>query len=211
MQLYKFCQKKKLILVVDMAFVGMAKGINEDFIPFRQLANESVQSSSSIPWFFAASYSKCFTMYNERVGSSSVICGDSQISSNIKGHMKFAARASYSNPPEHGSRIITYLLNDRELRELWEKEISDIGKDIINRRNLYISEMEKLGNDSNSIFNLKDRNTIFLHYGLTKEQNEYLRNHHGIYGWSNHFNILKVPESKMNYVCSCILDAKGKQ
>ena len=79
-QLWDFCQEKKLILVIDYAFVGMAKGLDEDFEPIRKLARKSKTASNAIPFFIAISLSKCFTLYNERVGLSYAVTSYKQFS-----------------------------------------------------------------------------------------------------------------------------------
>jgi aromatic-amino-acid transaminase len=75
-ELWEFSQKKQLVLLVDIAFVGMGKGVVEDFLPFRDWANRLQNNALAypkVPFFLAVSYSKCFTMYNARVGSLSIV------------------------------------------------------------------------------------------------------------------------------------------
>jgi aspartate/tyrosine/aromatic aminotransferase len=61
---------KKLILVIDYAFIGMAKGLDEDFLPIRKLAEKAKSMENAVPFLVAISLSKGFTLYNERVGLS---------------------------------------------------------------------------------------------------------------------------------------------
>lgn len=69
-QLWGFCQQRKLILVIDYAFIGMAKGLDEDFLPIRNFADKARSVPYALPFFVAISLSKGFTLYNERVGLS---------------------------------------------------------------------------------------------------------------------------------------------
>lgn len=201
--LFTLCQDKSLILLVDMAFVGMSNGIDEDFQPFRNLA----KNHPNLFWFFAVSYSKCFTMYNERVGSVSVISDSKETSKTIRDLIKVSARGCYSNPPARGSEIISTLLQDEKLVEQWKGEIKEIGRDIARKRDLFVESIGKILPEKKDCFTGGERKTIFMDVCLTKSQNQYFREKFGIYNWEHHFNITTIDTDNMDYVCKCFADA----
>jgi len=206
--LFNFCVEKSLLLVIDMAFVGMANGVDADFLPIRFLAKETKNCNICLPWFFAVSYSKCFTMYNERVGSLSVISNNAEVSLNFQSQMKYSARACYSNPPARGAEIINILLEDPQLVDLWKKEILALSEDIATRRELFVKQMKNELEDQSSLIGAGGQaKTIFMNIGLAKGQNEFLRRTFGLYNWENHFNILTVDIDNMEHVCKCFATA----
>ena len=87
---------------------------------------------------------KCFTMYNERVGSVSVISDSKETSKTIRDLIKVSARGCYSNPPARGSEIISTLLQDEKLVEQWKGEIKEIGRDIARKRDLFVESIGKI-------------------------------------------------------------------
>eukprot|EP00012_Vannella_robusta_P003090 CAMPEP_0206185660 /NCGR_PEP_ID=MMETSP0166-20121206/1941_1 /ASSEMBLY_ACC=CAM_ASM_000260 /TAXON_ID=95228 /ORGANISM="Vannella robusta, Strain DIVA3 518/3/11/1/6" /LENGTH=351 /DNA_ID=CAMNT_0053600899 /DNA_START=459 /DNA_END=1511 /DNA_ORIENTATION=+ len=197
--LYEFCQDRNLLLLVDMAFVGMSKGVDEDFRPFQHLADLAKSAGDSTPWFFAVSYSKCFTMYNERVGSLSIISNSAQLSRDLKAHVKMTARACYSNPPANGAQIINTLLGNEELTTKWKQDINLISLDIQARRDLFVSTMAKYLPNQVPFAIGGESKTIFMRIGLSSAQNVYLRETFGLYNWAHHFNIMTVDADRMEY------------
>ena len=191
-------------MVIDMAFVGMEKGVHEDFAPFRSLS----RLQGRMPWFFAVSYSKCFALYNERIGSLSVIASGEDAASILE-HMTFCARSCYSSPPSRGGKIVVTLLLDSELSLQWLREIQFIAEDIKNRRKLLVDTMAShQGLSKNQIEELTNRSSIFLDSQLRGDQIATLRESSSLYllksGW---LNILTIPVSKMQSVARCFADA----
>jgi aspartate aminotransferase len=58
-------------------------------------------------------------MLGERVGAFSLICGSKDEASKVMSQLKILIRPMYSNPPIHGARIASTILNDASLRAQW--------------------------------------------------------------------------------------------
>ena len=59
--------------------------------------------------------------------------------------IKILVRPLYSNPPIHGARIASTILNDSALRKQWEGEVKGMADRIIEMRALLKNNLEALG------------------------------------------------------------------
>ncbi|CAJ0764327.1 10044_t:CDS:2, partial [Entrophospora sp. SA101] len=65
----------------------------------------------------AQSFAKNMGLYGERAGAFSIISESSKEKAAIDSQLKILIRAMYSNPPIHGARIASYVLNNPELNK----------------------------------------------------------------------------------------------
>lgn len=59
--------------------------------------------------------------------------------------IKILVRPLYSNPPVHGARIASEILNDTSLNKQWLEEVKGMADRIITMRALLKENLEKLG------------------------------------------------------------------
>lgn len=59
----------------------------------------------------------------------SVLCEDEKQAVAVKSQLQQLARPMYSNPPVHGALIVSIILGDPELKNLWLKEVKVIYHD----------------------------------------------------------------------------------
>lgn len=59
--------------------------------------------------------------------------------------LKILVRPLYSNPPVHGARIASEILNNPELNQQWLKEVKGMAERIISMRALLKENIEALG------------------------------------------------------------------
>lgn len=52
----------------------------------------------------------------------------------VKGHLDDYARGLTNQPPMHGSRVITRILSDPELKKEWRAELKEVAMSIFARR-----------------------------------------------------------------------------
>ena len=106
--------RKKMISIFDIAYQGFVTGCpDEDAWSLRYFIELGLEV------LFCQSYSKIFGLYNERAGNLGVVCKDSTLAMNVKSHLKTIIRAMYSNPPNHGARIVSTILNNKALEAEW--------------------------------------------------------------------------------------------
>jgi hypothetical protein len=53
------------------------------------------------------------------VGALTVVCKDAGEAERVESQLKILIRPMYSNPPIYGARIVSTVLNDPELNNLW--------------------------------------------------------------------------------------------
>lgn len=112
------CDKKGLIPFFDSAYQGFGSSLEEDAWAIRYFYQKGLD------FLVAHSFSKSFSMYNERVGALFLITNNDKQNQKIERVMNKLIRVDYSNPPNHGSNCIKLILSDPSLRALWEKELS---------------------------------------------------------------------------------------
>lgn len=56
----------------------------------------------------------------------SLLCEDEKQAVAVKSQLQQLARPMYSNPPVHGALIVSTILGDPELKNLWLKEVKVI-------------------------------------------------------------------------------------
>lgn len=61
----------------------------------------------------------------------SVVCEDEKQAVAVKSQLQQLARPMYSNPPLHGAQIVSTILGDADLKNLWLKEVKVIYHDLV--------------------------------------------------------------------------------
>ena len=194
------CAEKKLIPLVDFAYQGLAVGLEEDAVGLRTLA-------AKLPELLVcASFSKNFGLYNERVGSLTVVASSAEAAKAVQSNVKVCVRRNYSNPPAHGGGIITTVLSDEALTQQWHGELAGMRDRINGMRSLFVKTLADKGADRDFSFITKQRG-MFSYSGLNKEQVGKLREGYGIYiVGSGRINVAGMTEANMDYLCSAIVD-----
>lgn len=88
-------------------------------------------------------------LYGERVGAFSVVCESAEEKKRIDSQIKILVRPLYSNPPIHGARIASEILNDPALSRQWLSEVKGMADRIIEMRSLLKKNLKDLGSKRN--------------------------------------------------------------
>lgn len=67
----------------------------------------------------AQSFAKNFGLYNERVGNMVVVMANTKELAQVKSQLTLIVRGMYSNPPNHGARIVATVLQNPDLYKQW--------------------------------------------------------------------------------------------
>ena len=84
-------------------------------------------------------------LYGERAGAFSLVCASAEEKKRVDSQIKILIRPLYSNPPIHGARIASTILNDPELKKQWLGEVKGMADRIIEMRSLLKQNLEALG------------------------------------------------------------------
>ncbi len=196
--LAKLCSDKGLIPLFDFAYQGFAKGVEEDAAGLRTFA----QYNDEI--LVASSFSKNFGLYNERVGAFTLVAKNEEVATTAFSQVKSIIRSIYSNPPAHGSAVVTYILNDEALRAEWETEVAEMRDRIQEMRELFVETLKAEGVSSDFSF-IERQNGMFSFSGLSKEQVNRLKDEFAIYiVGSGRISVAGMTKSNMGPLCKGI-------
>jgi aromatic-amino-acid transaminase len=197
-QVVEAVKTKNLVAFLDMAYQGFGYGLKEDGAVIQKFVD------AGLTFFVSTSFSKSFSLYGERVGALSVLCKDKEEAGRVLSQLKIAVRTNYSNPPTHGGAVVAAVLDDPELRALWEKELGEMRVRIKAMRQKLVDGLKAAGVQRDMSFITKQIG-MFSYSGLTKDQMVRLRNEFGVYGTDTGRMCVAVLNNKnIDYVCASI-------
>ena len=167
-------RQRGLVPFLDIAYQGFGAGIDADAAVVRQFA------ATPGPLFVSNSFSKSFSLYGERVGALTVVAADRDEAVRVLSQLKRVVRSNYSNPPTFGGQIVTLVLTQPELRELWERELAGMRERIREMRDTLVKKLFARAPDHDFEFMRRQRG-MFSYSGLNKEQVRRLREEFSIY------------------------------
>jgi len=174
-QVTETVKSRRLVPFLDMAYQGFGHGIAED--------GAVVQSflASGQDFFVSTSFSKSFSLYGERVGALSVVCGSAQEASRVLSQLKIVIRTNYSNPPTHGASVVATVLTTPALRALWEEELAGMRERIKAMRVALVEKLRAAGVPGDLGY-ITTQQGMFSYSGLSAAQMQRLRSEFGVYG-----------------------------
>ncbi|MBF4433056.1 aspartate/tyrosine/aromatic aminotransferase [Vibrio anguillarum] len=193
--LAKLVADKGLLPLFDFAYQGFAKGVEEDAQGLRTFAKYNKEI------LVASSFSKNFGLYNERVGAFTIVAGSTDVAETTFSQIKAIIRSIYSNPPAHGAAVVTYILNNAELRAEWENEVTEMRERIQEMRELFVTTLKAEGVKADFSF-IERQNGMFSFSGLNKEQVARLKDELAIYiVGSGRISVAGMTKSNMGPLC----------
>ena len=186
--------------MIDLAYQGFGDGLEEDAYATRLIA-ESVPET-----VIASSCSKNFGIYRERAGLLMLISQDSSKRNINQSMLAYLNRQNYSFPPDHGSRLVSIVLNDKELRSDWMSELEDIRNSLLNLRVQLSDELQKISGSDRFSFIASHRG-MFSRLGATPSQVEKMRKEFGIYMVSDsRFNVAGLNNETVPALAKAIIE-----
>ncbi|MAH38018.1 MAG: aromatic amino acid aminotransferase [Marinovum sp.] len=186
--------------MIDLAYQGFGDGLEEDAYATRLIA-ESVPET-----VIAASCSKNFGIYRERAGLLMLISQDSSKRNINQSMLAYLNRQNYSFPPDHGSRLVSIVLNDKDLRSDWMSELEDIRTSLLNLRVQLADELQKISGSDRFSFIASHRG-MFSRLGATPSQVEKMRKEFGIYMVSDsRFNVAGLNNDTVPALAKAIIE-----
>lgn len=166
-------ERRGAVPFVDMAYQGFGEGLDADAGGLRHLAARLPEM------LVAGSCSKNFGLYRERVGIAMAIVPEGQ-RARLAGTLAGLSRKVFAFPPDHGGRVVSTILNDPALRQMWHNELEEMRLRVANnRRGLAEALREATGSDRFGF--IAGQQGMFSLLPLLPDQIERLRAEHGIY------------------------------
>jgi len=196
----EFLVERSLTPYVDLAYFGLGRGMEEDVYGLRKILAVCPEA------LVAASCSKNFGLYRERVGMIAVITKDNATAKIAQSQLGSIQRKIISMPPDHGAALVAKILGDESLRALWIEELNAMRGRMLDLRAQMSKELSVQGAEVMAEA-VKNQNGMFSTLPVSKEQAEALRNDHSVYMTnSGRINIAGANSENIPRLAKAILD-----
>lgn len=190
--------RRGLIPFVDIAYQGLASGIDKDVSGMRYMA-------ARVPEMIVAhSCSKNFGLYRDRVGSISILAENTSDVKDLSVQLPSIVRTLYSIPPDHGAAVVTKILQEDELRADWLQELGTMRDRLTAMRSRLVEALAETapGHD----FSQLQRSTgMFCFLGLSAAQTAQIKRDHGVYMLdSSRINVCGITEHNVDRLAEAV-------
>lgn len=173
-RLADFLKEKELTPYIDLAYFGLGRGMAEDTYGLRKVVEVCPEV------VIAASCSKNFALYKERVGLIAIVCKDDAAAEIARTQLGATQRKIISMPPDHGARVVADILGDAELRAMWVEELTEMRERMRDLRRQLSDALNVQGGEVIAAA-VKDQNGMFSTLPLSVDQARKLRSDYSIY------------------------------
>lgn len=197
-QVLDILKQRQLLPLIDFAYQGFGQGLDEDAYGVRLLAEQLDEV------IITSSCSKNFGIYCERTGALIMVAKDREQMENVRSRVAIVARENYSNPPSHGGAIVSEILHDPALAEMWRDELATMRNRINTLRQAFVEALAPYGLDQKYAC-VAEQQGMFSYTGLTPEQVDRLRDEFGIYMVrSGRANVAGFSQHNLPYLAKAI-------
>ena len=189
------CRERGLIPLVDIAYQGFGRGLDEDAAGLRGILSQCDEV------IIAQSCDKNFSVYRDRVGSLFVKTGSIETTATAMAHVFQRSREMWSMPPDHGAAAAHIILDDPELRARWLVELTGM-RDRIN------SVRQRIAAADPRLAFIGQQLGMFSMLPLSKEQVLKLRADQAIYmADSGRFNVVGMGDDQIDRFTAAVVEA----
>ena len=187
--------ERGLIPLVDIAYQGFGRGLDEDAYGVRLML------ASCDEVIVAQSCDKNFSCYRDRVGSLFLKTASPADSAKAMAHVFQRSREMWSMPPDHGAACARIILDDPDLRARWLVELAGM-RDRIN------AVRQRLAEAHPRLAFIGQHFGMFSMLPLSKEQVLKLRDDHAIYmADSGRFNVVGMSDAQIGRFTAAVVEA----
>jgi len=163
---------KKILPILDLAYQGLGMGMEEDAYGVRRVLAEVPEA------LIAYSCDKNFGLYRDRVGALYIMMAEAgQLAAPIS-NAYAVARATWSQPPDHGGAAVRLILEDEALTRQWLDEL-DTMRARMRQVRAQLAAAGKAG--TIDLTPLGSQNGLFSMLPLSPEQVLAMREKHAVY------------------------------
>ncbi|XP_060176352.1 aspartate aminotransferase, mitochondrial-like [Lycium barbarum] len=193
------CKIKNHFPFFDMAYQGIASGdLERDATAIRIFLEDGHLLGC------AQSFSKNMGLYGHRVGCVSIVSRDEKQATAIKSQLQQIVRAMYSSSPVHGPLLVSAILNDADLKALWEEEVKVMVDRLIRMRITLRRNLEEV-NSSASWEHITKQVGMFYFSGLSPKEVDQLQRDFHIYMTNDgRISMAGVTSSNVDYLANAI-------
>mmetsp|Transcript_20533 Transcript_20533/g.42275 ORF Transcript_20533/g.42275 Transcript_20533/m.42275 type:complete len:426 (+) Transcript_20533:212-1489(+) len=194
-------KKHNLVPFFDCAYQGFASGDPiKDAAPVRMFVEDGHLIS------MVQSFSKNFGLYGQRVGCLSVVGRDEDEAKRVVSQMKKVIRPMYSNPPRHGARIVSTILEDPRMTQDFLDQCKGMADRILLMRSALQNSLADVGSTKNWDHITKQIG-MFAYSGLSSDQVMEMREKHHVYCTADgRISMAGVTSGNVDYIANAIHD-----
>lgn len=170
--LINFINNKKIVPLLDIAYHGLGHTIEQDNNELKRFITNTEQC------LITYSCSKNFGLYHDRLGALIAFTNNPEHTEKLQQNLSHLARGHYSNPPAHGGKIVTEILNDEALYQNWLNELNYMADRLKSIRAILAQRIKHPEVDFSF---LNNQQGMFAMLPLNTSQLENLKVKHGIY------------------------------
>lgn len=197
-QVLQIVRERQLLPLIDFAYQGFGDGLEQDARAVRLFADELPEV------LITSSCSKNFGLYSDRVGALIVCANDAEKLLDVRSQLAFIARNLWSTPPDHGAAVVSTILGDRELKQLWSSEVEGMRSRIAQLRSGLVEALAPHGL-SERFAHVGVQRGMFSYTGLSAEQVKQLREKHSVYMVSSgRANVAGIDETRLGLLADAI-------
>jgi aspartate/tyrosine/aromatic aminotransferase len=190
--------ERDLIPFIDMAYQGFAEGIEDDAYSARLMLDMVPEM------IVAASCSKNFALYRDRIGSLSIVGKDQATRDVLRSQAHNIVRTMYSMPPDHGAAVVRRILNNAELRGEWVAEVDNMRGRLRSMRSKLVAALASAAPD-HDFSHVQRAHGLFSFLGITEEQVERLKKDSGVYMvGSSRINLAGITSGNVEYLAESV-------
>ena len=194
----KFCERKGLTPIVDVAYQGLGTDLECD------VSSIAVLSRCVEYMMIAVSCSKTFGIYRERAGAALLI-GPSCAS--VAGATQALTEIGFSVwavPPDHGAAIVETILSDASLRSLWRNELCAMRTRVMKLR-ADLADALSAATAAEPLEYIGRGRGMFALLPLSSRQMQELRDEFAIHGLPNgRVNVTCLEKPRIETMCNAI-------
>jgi aspartate/tyrosine/aromatic aminotransferase len=199
-QIAEHLQRKGVLPFIDQAYYGLGRGLDPDLEGTRLVVAAVPEA------FVAVSGSKAFGLYSERVGCALVISQSGSDLTAIRTTLENISRTSYSQPPEHGARLVSTILGDHRLRALWREELASMQRRLSALRSTFTERLRDHGFAPEAADAVGEQHGMFSMLPLTAAQMLALRTNHSVYGTNDgRINLAGLPVGRIDDLATAVV------
>lgn len=203
-QVIDICLERSLFPLIDLAYQGFGEGLEEDAAAVRLMARRLPELA------VAASCSKNFGLYRERVGAAILVAQDEDSAIRAHGLLGSVVRSNYSMPPDHGANITEIVLSDDTLNRQWRDELEAMRQRMVKLRMAFSEALRKRSN-SDQFDYIAGQKGMFSRLPLSTDQIDTLRVEHAIYiVGDGRINVAGLPENGMDALADAICNVTAE-
>lgn len=185
---------------IDLAYFGLGRGMEEDTYGLKAVLDVVPEA------VIAASCSKNFALYKERVGLVAIMTQDPERAKIAESQLGAIQRKIISMPPDHGAALVARILGDTDLKRTWITELTEMRERMIALRVQLSDALNVQGGEiiANAI---KNQNGMFSMLPLSAQQAQKLRAEHSVYIMdSGRMNVAAANSGNIPRLAEAILD-----